>query len=768
MAKNNKQNGPKKEQPILLRCVTVGVAFVIFAGALGFKLSQLQIDEVDTWRARANNQQLDNVPIEPDRGTIYDINMKPMAKSATVWTVEASPDVLNKSKLDKKVTAETNPARLAAEELSKILDLDEGELYDKLKDKKKKYAKIKAKIEKPKADEVREVCKKYNLAGISLTEDSKRFYPYESLASTVLGFTNTDGDGVEGLESWYNEELKGTAGRSVALRNPWGGEINVGEKAMDYPPENGYSLVTTIDVEIQQVLEKYLAAAVTEHQARERGMGIVMNVNTFEIYGMATITSYDPNNPYEIFDPVKKAEIEAVADEEERNKLTGEARMLQWRNKALADTYEPGSVFKVITAAAAMDSGAFTEHSPFNCTSEIVIGDRTYHCAQNKAHGAIDTRQALIKSCNTSFIKMAEGMGVHTWYSYLNAFGMTEPTGVDLGGEPSQRAINNLVHAEKNMGAVELASSSFGQSNKYTALQMISAVSAAVNGGNLMQPHFVKQILDSEGNVVENIQPVVKRQVISPETSAILCSAMEELVSGTEFGSSAYVAGYHVGGKSGTSQKLEILNKENREAYISSFLAFAPANKPEIAVLIALDEPEDNSGLGTYFGTRLAGPTAANVIQESLKILGVEADISSEEEAARQTISTPKLTERDVESATATLTQEGLEAVIVGEGKTILAQSPAAYTQIPNGGQVFLYTESETTQENITVPDFNRQSAKAAIESARKLGFNVLTTGAPDSASGVVVGKQDLEPGTEVVKGSIIKLTMVDTTSVGE
>ncbi len=765
MRERQQNSKPKNEQkPMLLRCAAVATVFVVAAAALSAKLFQLQVEETDEWQARATQQQLANLPIAPTRGIIYDSNMRVMAQSATVWTVEAAPNVLAQSK-----TEGGEPAVLASRELAGLLGLDEAELYENLSNEESKYYKLKAKIEKPLADQVRKICEDNDIGGIYLRQDTKRYYPYEELAATVLGFTNADGNGIEGLESYYNEQLAGTPGRTMAVRNAWGGEIPTGEAEDTYPAEDGQSIVLTVDVDVQQAAEKYLTEAVVYNDAKERGMVVVMDVNTGAILAMATSPAYNPNQPYEIYNEELRTAIEALPEGEERTQIQGKARTLQWRNKALADTYEPGSVLKVVTVSAAADSGTFTPDSGFYCGSVINVADREFHCAQNTAHGQESLGDVLVNSCNVACVQMSAAMGAGVWYNYLNAFGLTEPTGVDLPGEPSERAISSLLYKEEQLGPVELASSSFGQSNKFTALQMITAVSAAVNGGNLVQPHIVGQILDAEGNVVENIDPPVKRQVISGETSSFIASTLERLVSTTS-GRNAYVAGYHVGGKSGTSQKLEVSAQEGREAYISSFLGFAPANDPKVAVLVVLDESSDPHAPveRTWFGSRLAGPAVGNIIRDTMEIMGVEPDYAEGEGEARTTVSCPSMVEKEINTANAELNQQGLTGVVVGGGSTVVSQIPEAYRQIPEGGQVILYTDPALPLELVRVPDMTGKAAKSAIETLKGMGLNVLTTGVPDDGAGVQVSQQDTPPDSEVAKGSVITLTMHDPTMTTE
>ncbi len=758
-------------RPMMMRCVALLLVFAASAAALGLRLAQLQIEEASVWDARAAARQVSNIPLPPLRGNIYDTNMNLMAQSATVWTVECAPNILVNNALDED-SPEQNPAVLAARELAVLLEIDQAELYENISNKDKKYYRIKAKIEKPVADAVRAFCEEYGVSGIYLVEDTKRYYPYENLASTLLGFVGADNNGLEGIERWYEETLAGVAGRTVAVTNAWGGEIPAEDTGVTYPAEDGNSIVLTINVDIQRALETQLQAAVEKYHARQRGMAIAMDVNTGAILGLAVWPSYDPNRPYDILDLDMLAQIEMQpAGSEARSTLQAEARTLQWRNKALADTYEPGSVLKILTAAAALDSGKFSQESMCYCGGSIMVDgwDEPMSCALGTAHGQTSLRNALINSCNVSFIQLSAGMGAATWYDYIRAFGLTEPTGVDLPGEPSQASINNLVYGLDQMGPVQLASCSFGQSNKYTMVQMITAISAAVNGGNLMQPYIVKQELDAFGNVVKNHEPIEKRQVISPETSAQICDMLEELVEGPN-GDNAYLAGYRIGGKSGTSQKLEKLDLENEEeqVYISSFMGFAPADKPEIAVLLALDEPEDPTGTGTYFGGRLAAPYVRNTLKECLDLMGVEPQYSTDAEQARTTVNCPKVTEMDVNAALGVLNKNNLTPRVVGGGTEVIGQFPAAYAPVPHMGEVILYTDASMPQETVKVPNLVGRTAQNAAELLRSLGLNVLTSGAPDDGAGVKVASQSHAVDDVVPKATVITLYLENTTQVAD
>ncbi len=771
--KNNEEKRAKR--PMWLRSIVLVFAFVVGATMLFYELFQLQVSEASEWESLAARQQLASIEIPAQRGNIYDANMKLLAQSATVWTVETSPEALNQSNIMDEAGEYTgeDPAMVAAREFASILELDEEVLYERLSNKESMYYKVQGKVEKNQADAIREAVDVYNLRGVYLTEDTKRYYPYEQMASTVLGFVGDDNNGLEGIESQYEDVLSGIPGSMTIVRDSWGGEIATGEESTVYPAEDGNSIVLTMDSDIQQILEKYLSDAVETNNAQKRGFAIAMDVNTGAILGLAVYPSYDPNQPYDILDIDTLEMLESMTEgSEEYIQAQGEARTLQWRNKALADTYEPGSVFKVITAAAALDSGLYTLDSPFSCGAQTQVADHWMSCAGDPptAHGDISLSTALIESCNVSFIQMAAGMGVDIWYDYLTAFGFTEPTGIDLPGEPSLQAIENLIYEQDEMGPVELASCSFGQSHKYTAVQMITAVCAAINGGNLMQPYIVDRELDADGNVVKQYEPITKRQVISEETSALIAQTLEDLVTDSSSGSWVYKAGYSIGGKSGTSQKLDVmaeLPEDAPQVYVSSFLGFAPADDPQIAVLMALDEPEDTT-MGNFFGGRLVGPYVRDVLVDSLQVMGYSAVFDTDAELARTTVQLPKVTEKSVQEAQKQLNDLELDYEVIGDGDVVVGQSPAAYTEIPYAGKVVLYTDVSIPQEMVTVPTFSGRTPADAIELAKSVGLNVLTTGAPDDNEAARIGTQSLEAGTQVFKGSTVTLEVEDNTRVVE
>lgn len=758
-----RNNGPKEPQgtPAVSRTIVMVVLFLLLAAYLFANLAKVQIVENNEWLAQANQNQLVSQVIEPRRGTIYDSEMRELAESATIWNLAVDPSYMAKSNL--RNTEEKIPARLAAQQLAPLLEMSEEELFAVLSDTNSQYVDLKVTMNRLVTDKVEALSTDYGLRGLIITESSKRYYPYADLAGPVLGFLNNDNEGAYGLEASYEETLKGTTGR---LLSSYGGEMPGDVDAKTYAAEDGYNLVLTLNVDIQKATEDLLAKAVQRYLPAQRGMAIVMDVKTGAILAMATEPDFDPNQPYYIYDTAMQSKLNEMPEGDEKTEATAAAWYRQWSNKAVSETYEPGSVMKVITAAAALDSGTYTAESSFACNGSIEVGDYTMGCANGARHGALSLRNALIESCNISFIQIGQGMGVSTWYDYVNGFGLTEPTGIDLPGEPSQASLNTVIYSENRMGVTELASCSFGQSNQYSALQMITAISAAVNGGNLVQPHVVSKIVDSQGNVVQQINPEPKRQVISEETSIVLRSILEDLVnSPTGYGRNAYVPGYHVGGKSGTSQKLHLMTTEGREEYISSFVGFAPADDPQIAVLVVLDEPVDDMEQNNRFGGRLAGPTVGGIISATVSALGIEPDYE-QSELDRTYVQTPRLVDEAVTTAMGSLTTQGFTSKVIGGGGSVVAQYPEAGTQMPYGGVVVLYTEPEVTQQNATMPDLNRKGAATAIETLRTMGLNVMLEGAPESGANVVVVEQSVAAGTELPLGSTVILSLQDVSAV--
>lgn len=747
MNKQSQKPKPKSESkakmsPIKKRTVIASAFFVLICLALIARLAKLQIVDYEDYLLKATNQQLRDEQLTPSRGTIYDANMNILSYSVDVWTVFISPAEIKEEE-----------RALIASGLAEILEIDEASILAKMEKTTSYYEVLKAKVDKPMATTINSFAAENDLDGIYLQADTKRIYPYGNFASSILGFCGSDGQGLSGIEAYYNEELTGTPGRIISAKNAWGVDMPY-ENYLEYQAQDGNSLVLTIDEQIQYTLEENLNYAVQEHNVTGRGIGIVMDVNTGAILALAVKPDYDPNTPFVIYDPTLAAVVDEILDDpatedvDEYAVALSEAQQFQWRNKAVSDLYEPGSVFKLVTAAAALDSGTSTLNFSYVCRGSIEVADRTIGCANLAGHGHENFAQSIINSCNPAFVTMAMNMGADKFFDYFYAFGMTEKTGVDLPGEAQSQ-----YYTASQLGPVQLASSSFGQSNKITPLQMISAVCAVTNGGYVVRPHIVAQELDQDGNVVWTADTSTKRQVISSSVSTQIMSIMEEAVKPGNPCNNAYVLGYRVGGKSGTAQKLDV---EGEDIWVASFVGVAPANNPQIAVLVILDEPNSDS----IYGGVLCAPVVGAVIAEALPLLGIEPQYS-ESELAQADVSAPNTVTLPLDKAQVQLQKIGLTGKIIGNGSTVIAQHPLPGQSAPRGSVVYLYTE-EASVTTITVPDFMGRSYSGATSLANGLGLNVKRTGASGTGSGVEVVGQSIAPGTEVPAGTVITLEYRD------
>ena len=572
------KKGPSRE--MLKRIMVIMLSVVIATVSVtSFRLVTIMLVRGEEYQSKASAQQLHDAYIAAERGNIYDTNMNVLAKSATVWTIYVTPNDLTKLSAEESEKVKN----VIADNLSTILSLEKSDILEKLNKTSRYYVEIKKKVSEEVADKIRAFLsanKELKLSNyVGIDEATTRYYS-ENIASTVLGFVGDDNQGLSGLELTYDEELTGVSGRVVAAKNANGADMPFSyEKVVDAEPGN--SLVLTIDSYIQYVAEKHLETAIVNNKVAERGACLVMNVNTGAVLAMATKGDFDCNEPFKL-----STTDQAVVDElegEERSKKLAELRNRQWRNKIISDAYEPGSVFKVITAAIGIEEGYATLNTSCNCPGYIVIAGQRYSCHKKIGHGMQNLTQAVQNSCNPFFISLGQSIGVNTFSKYFKAFGLTEKTGIDLVGEASSQ-----YHSEKNMGPTELSSSSFGQTFKITPIQLLTAVSATVNGGYLVQPHVVDKVIDSKGNVVKSNTTTVKRQVVSKETSKLVCQLMEAVVDGGG-GQNAYVPGYRIGGKTGTSQKVsEMLDTGKKRLYVASFCGVAPIDNPEIAMLFIL------------------------------------------------------------------------------------------------------------------------------------------------------------------------------------
>ncbi len=714
MSKSSEQNATKRALVVLLLLIVLGF------GSCIVYLGYLQVAHGEEYRAKAENNQLYDSEISAERGIIYDRNGKELAKSASAWKVVIYPN-----KIDDDILRENIVKRLAS-----LLDMEEETVMDKAKLSEYGNIVVKYRIEKDLRDKVlgfmdeeykySEDKKVKYRKFIGIESDVKRYYPYNSFASTIIGFTDDDANGVGGLELQYNSTLTGTPGRKITAVNGSGSNDSMPtEYESVYDAVQGTSLVTTLDETIQRYLEEGLSRAVIDTKAKN-AYGVIMDVNTGAILGMSSMPDYDLNQPYTISDLVKKKQIDEIKDKNEKSEAMMNARYSQWRNRTIADSYEPGSVFKIITAAAALEENTWDMSKTYTCVGNIKVDDKTIKCSHVYGHGTQTFAQAFANSCNPFFIKLGLDMGVDKFFKYFEAFGFTEKTGVDLPAESSPVA-DITYHSKDSMKKtrVQLASSAFGQTFQASPIQIITAVSAIANGGNLMKPYIVEKTLDENKNVISETKPTVKRQVVSKSTATAITKMMEDVVtSGT--GKNAYVAGYRVAGKTGTSEKL---GTGKAGAYVASFVCFAPADNPQVAMLIAVDEP-----VGEYYGSQVAAPVASEIMQKTMVYLNVEPNYT-DEEASFIECNAENVVGYEVSTAKATLTKAGFNVKVIGNGKNVIEQVPSSSQTLSSNGTVILYTENSGKKLITTVPDFTNMTVTQVYKAANNANLNVSVVG---------------------------------------
>ena len=643
-------------------------------GPVAWRLYDLMIENYEYYAGLALRNQSRTTSVSPRRGEIYDRNMDLLATSVSVEHIYLNPRELKQSGADvEKITADLAP----------ILEREASWIAEQAGKTSRRYMQIGWSVDEDTAGKVRAYINENSISGIHLEPASKRVYPNGTLAAQVIGFTNASGDGSEGVEAAYNSFLTGEAGRVITSKG--NNEIDMPYSYEKYLESlGGADVILTIDSTVQRCLENRMEEAVAKFDVRNGAFGIVMNVNTGEILAMAPLGSYDPNNYLEIYDPEVAAEIAESGDGE----ALAAARLKQWRNRCISDGYEPGSTFKVLTMAAALDSGSITLDTNFHCSGAEQIPGRSQllHCWRSAGHGAQKTANALQNSCNLAFAHIALKMGGDTFYKYIENFGILEKTGIDLAGESKGVFFDkDIVTNTDKWGTASLTSGSFGQTFKITPLQLVRAISSVVNGGNLMEPYIVSQIVDGEGNVLLSQEPTVVRKTISEETSRTMCAMMESVVTeGTA--KNAQVAGYSIGGKTGTSEKIDVFDENGQRVLdkIVSFVGVAPMGNPEYIVLVALDTPSRETGIYISGGV-MAAPTVGAVLSDILPYLGVAK--SAEEEYAVL----DDLTGLTPEEAQAILKEKKLEALYAGEGGTVVSQIPQAGQRIPEGSQILLY-----------------------------------------------------------------------------
>lgn len=728
------------------RTIAILTVLALVCVAIVGQLVKLQVVETEEWQKRAVSQQMSDSVISPKRGTIYDSEMNELAVSYGVYTVIMSPKYIEKE--------ETRA--LIADELSEMLDVDRDKLYEKTGKTTSEYEVVISKIELPLATELSEWIQEKDLVSVlRIIQDYKRRYPQGTLLAPVLGFTGTDNYGLYGLEAEYESELAGTAGRIVTAKDGVGDELPSGlsfEKTVD--AQDGNSIRLTVNQTVQAYAERYLEQAVRETGSKNRGVCIVQQVKTGAILAMATKGDFDPNEPFEVQDPTQQALIAKLSGDEQSAALKA-AREKQWTNKPISDYYEPGSVFKVFTSAMALEEGLVSETSTFTCVGEQVAypGTTPIKChVYPGSHGTQTFPQCISASCNPAFVQLAERIGVDRFFKYYSGFGFTQKTGIDMLSEaPISSA---LYYNADNMGPVELASESIGQTFKITPLQLITAMSAVANGGKLMQPYIVQQVLDAEGNVVKNTTPKEVRQVVSADTSKRLAAMLDTSVNAGS--KNAYVAGYRVAGKTGTADQTELMVGTNVNEVWASFSGFAPSDDPEVSILVVLDQPQSE----IRYGGTISAPVAQKVLAEALPYLGIEPQYTDEELANLNRI-TPNVVGDSVAVAQSKITGQSLKYKVVGDGDKVISQVPESGTTIPRDGIVVLYTEQGSVDLTVTVPNFKGLTLSEANWVASEYGLNLQIQGVNEGSGAVYAVSQSIEEGQRVASGSIITVEFV-------
>ncbi len=722
----------------------VCILLVFMAIALGvviFNLIRLQIIDGEELKRAAIDQSLRPTELTAQRGTIYDCSgTKILAKSASVWTVALEP-----------IHIEEKDKPVVARELARILDMEEADVLE-LVNKDTYFTYVKRKVETEIKDEILEFEKKYGISrGIQLIEDYKRYYPYGNFMGPVLGFTGTDSQGLSGLEYQYDSELSGTAGRLVTAKNAVGSDMPF-QYEQRVEAEDGYDLVLTIDEGIQHFLEEGLEEGIANFNVANGACAVAMDVNTGAILGLATKGDYDPNDPWTIADKEVQKEIDALPEDEQEAAISA-ALQKQWRNKAISDTYYPGSVFKMCTGSMALEEDIVSEETTFTCNHSYQVSGTGVYINCWSTHGTETFVQGVCNSCNPFFMYLGEQLGPSLFFKYFEAFGFTQKTGVDLPGEA-----NTIYYTADQLNPVELATESFGQNFSITPIHMLAAAAAVANGGYLVQPHVVDHMLDSDGNIVMSADTSYKRQVISEETSERMTKILNQnATSGTA--QSGYIAGYQVCGKTGTSQKILEDNLDpTKKHYIASYCGFAPADDPQVALLIYFDEPDPKIN---YYGGTVAGPTFEKCMKQILDYLGTERKYTQEELEKIDTTA-PSVAGQTVEDAVKTVEDAGLTVKIRGDGDTVLEQVPAFGEELPQDGTIVLYTDSESTETTVKVPNLKGLSLSAANQTAINAGIQIKVTGAALTSSSSISQTQDIEEGTEVKPGTVVTVSFVE------
>lgn len=725
--------------------ILILLILVLGFGAAVLRLTYLTTIQSSELQESAVDLQLADTTVSAKRGTIYDANGNVLAESASVWQVVMSPVNF---KNDKQRQA-------AAKGLSEIFDLEYNDVLDDTK-QQSHYVVVKRRIESDEREKVLELIdtlkKDYSCSGvIQLLDDYKRYYPKNSLASSVIGFTGSDDQGLEGIEYEYDSYLSGTPGRIITAQNARGTDMPF-RYEQNVESEDGNNVYLTIDETIQSICEKYMQKGVEDNNVLNKGVCIAMDVNTGAILAMITTDGYDLNNPYELSAKDKKK----IKSTPKKKQAEAESAALSnmWRNKAVADTYMPGSVFKMCVASAALEENLVNEKTSFTCTGSILVEGETIHCSNISGHGTQSFVEAISNSCNPAFIQIGQMLGAGKFRQYYQGFGFSDKTGIDLPGEAE-----DSFWKEGKMGGVDLAVASFGQNFTITPIQMITACAAVSNGGYVVQPHVVSKITDSKGNVIKTVDKKVKRQVISDDTSKKMNEYLEYNTE-RQGAAAGYISGYKVAGKTGTTEKRGVTKFESSfsEDYISSFCGYAPADDPQIAMLVFFDTPDGDA----YYGSQVSSPVFINIMSEVLPYLDVKTSYT-DEELGYVDASAGDYTGVSVDEAKTAVEADGFTATVKGNGSTVISQIPTVSSGLQKGGSIVLYTDSDSQSETVSVPSLIGLSPDEVNDVASAYGLNVSFSGATTSSG--TSSSQNVEAGTSVSPGTVITVSFADSSS---
>lgn len=770
----------------------------LFVLAIFYNLFKLMVFEKDKNQQAAASQQLKTTTVPAYRGTIYDCNGNKLVQSAAAWIVVMDPKALSayysdaeheeichtiSEIIDENYDTVLRRSRMNAGSV-KIMKKADKDQKDKLnayiyrdvyyytksvKDEQGDTKKVDEVFftDKVMAGEYPDIkvisedeayykdiklthSKEYQyIKGVSLATDTNRYYYHDTpIAANVLGYTNFDNQGSQGIEVYYDDQLRGVDGKELTAKNSMGGDMPFDFNDSKQKPINGNDITLTLDANIQTMLEKYLRQAVKDNDVQNHATGIIMNVNTGAILAMATMPDYDPADYQTVTDPVARKRISEIENDTERTKAIIEAQQDQWRNKAVNDTYEPGSVFKPITMSSALEEGVTKMDDTFVCQGYRLVGKRRIKCANRKGHGLETLTEAMMNSCNPALMELGTRLGIAKFSEYFRSYGLTAATGIDLPGESA-----GLYHAEDNMTELDLCECAFGQSMTVTPIQMITAFSAVINGGYLLKPYIVDNITDTNGNIVLSKQKVVKHQVISEETSAKMRVILEATANKGGTAHNVYLSGYRIGGKTGTSEKIakQAVSKDKKSLYVASFCGIAPIDNPEVAVLIMLDEPQGR----LHSGGSIAAPVVRGIFSELLPYLGVDT-VYSEEEAKLMDAYVPSVKGQRRSDATHTLEEKGFTVRIIGDGDTVTGQIPVGGKTAPKSCTVVLTTDSSGEVPTTTVPDLVGLSPSKVAYAVKDKNLNIRYSGTGYDSSDGLSTAQEIPAGSIVEEGTVI------------